>query len=129
MFGTEISWKANIQVVLALSTTKAEFMAVTEAVKVALLLKGVLVELGFEQKILSMFCDSQGAIHFTKHKVFHEKSKHIDVRMHFVRVVTSDGIILVQKISIDHNHADMLTKSVPSEKFDHYLELINLVKH
>ena len=128
VFGSAISWKANLQAVVALSTTEAEFMAVTEAVKEALWLKGVLAELGFEQQSLSVFCDSQGAIHLSKHQVFHERSKHIDVRLHFVRDVISEGSVLVQKISTNHNPADMLTKSVPSDKFEHCLELIRLVK-
>ena len=88
----------------------------------------MITELGQRQESLTVFCDSQGAIHLSKHQVFHEKSKHIDVRMHFVRDVISEGSVKVLKIATEENPADMLTKTVPSDKFDHCLELINLVK-
>ncbi|CAM8914155.1 unnamed protein product [Rhodiola kirilowii] len=73
VFGTAVSWKAGLQSMVTLSTTEAEFVAVTEAVKEALWLKGVLVELGQKQDCVKICCDSQGAIHLSKHQVFHER--------------------------------------------------------
>ncbi|CAM8974914.1 unnamed protein product [Rhodiola kirilowii] len=126
VFGTAVSWKANLQKVVALSTTEAEFMAITEAVKEALWMKGLLTELGHGQSCVKVHSDSQGAIHLSKHQVFHERSKHIDVRMHFVRDVADTGEVQVVKIGTKDNPADMLTKSVPSDKFEYCLELIGL---
>ncbi|XP_065874841.1 uncharacterized protein [Euphorbia lathyris] len=69
VFGTAISWRASLQSVVTLSTTEAEFIAVTEAVKEAMWLRGVLTELGVTQiDGLKIYCDSQGAIHLSKHQ-------------------------------------------------------------
>ena len=59
VFGTAVSWKACLQNVVTLSTTEAEFMAITEAVKEALWMRGVLAELGLKQEKITVFCDSQ----------------------------------------------------------------------
>ncbi|CAM8895916.1 unnamed protein product [Rhodiola kirilowii] len=129
VFGTVVSWKANLQKVVALSTTEAEFIAITEAVKEALWLKGIMAELGHGQECVKVHSDTQGAIHLSKHQVFHERSKHIDVRMHFVREVAETGEVKLVKVNTNDNPADMLTKSVPSSKFEHCLKLIRLDKH
>ena len=63
-----------------------------------------------------------------KHQVFHERSKHIDVRMHFIRDEIQKGEVGVVKISIEHNAADMLTKSLPDMKFSYCMELVGLAE-
>nr|GEU47145.1 retrotransposon protein, putative, Ty1-copia subclass [Tanacetum cinerariifolium] len=85
--GCVVSWKATLQHVVALSTTKAEYMALTEAVKEAIWLKGLLEELGVELNRVTVNCDNQGAIHLSRNHVFHERTKHINVRYHFIREV------------------------------------------
>lgn len=128
MFGTAITWKATLQSVVALSTTEAEFTAVTEAIKEALWLKGFISELGIRQDKVVVHCDSQSAIHLSKHQVYHERSKHIDVKMHFVRDVLAKGDVSLEKISTGDNPADMLRKSLPQAKFKHCLNLVNAGK-
>lgn len=66
-----------LQPVVALSTTEAEFMAVTEVVKEGIWLKGMVSELGLNQKEVKIFCDNQSVVHLVKHQMFHERSKHI----------------------------------------------------
>ena len=75
-----------------------------------------------------MFCDSQRDIHLAKNQVYHARTKHIDVRYHFVREIIEEGGVLVQKIKTDDNPADMLTKVVTTIKFNHCLDLINIAK-
>ncbi|CAM8891849.1 unnamed protein product [Rhodiola kirilowii] len=128
VYGTAVSWKASLQAMVTLSTTEAEFVAVTEAVKEALWLKGVLAELGKGQDCVKICCDSQGAIHLSKHQVFHERSKHIDVKLHFVWDIIETGAVQMVKIDTEENPADMLTKTVPNTKFLLCLELIKLVE-
>ena len=67
LFGTAISWKSMLQSMVALSTTKAEYIAVTEAIKEAIWLQGMLGELGVHQQKVTMLCDNQSTIHLTKH--------------------------------------------------------------
>ncbi|KAI4332243.1 hypothetical protein L6164_017167 [Bauhinia variegata] len=66
-----ISWKSTLQSIVALSTTEAEYMAITEAVKEAIWLQGLLEDLGVSQKHIVVYCDSQSAIHLAKNQVYH----------------------------------------------------------
>lgn len=93
-------------------------MALAEATKEALWLKGITSEFGFEQKKVEIFCDSQSALCLACNSVFHERTKHIDVRLHFIRDVVADGSVVVTKIGTSENPADILTKSVPVRKFE-----------
>lgn len=86
------------------------------------------MQVGFPQEHVTVHCDSQSVIHLTKHQVFHERSKHIDVKIHFVRDIVNSGEVRIQKISTDHNPANMLTKPVPSSKFQHCLDLVHVTE-
>ncbi|KAG8480749.1 hypothetical protein CXB51_025125 [Gossypium anomalum] len=124
--GCAISWKATLQTTVALSTTEAEYMAITEACKEAIGLKGLFSELNEDLQISTVFCDSQSAIFLTKDQMFHERIKHIDVWYHFVRDIIARGDIVVSKISTHENPADMMTKSLPITKFEHCLDLVGV---
>jgi hypothetical protein len=71
--------------------------------------------------------DNQSAIHLAKNQVFHARTKHIDVRYHFVREILEEEEILLQKIHTAENPADMLTKVVTKAKFEHCLNLVNIL--
>ena len=71
-YGNVISWKSSLQYVVALSTTEAEFMALTEAIKEALWLLSLAKEFGVKQETVPIYSDSQSAIHFAKNQGFHE---------------------------------------------------------
>ncbi|KAG8475835.1 hypothetical protein CXB51_032770 [Gossypium anomalum] len=124
--GRAISWKATLQTTVALSTTEAEYMAITEACKEAIWLKGLFSELNEDLQISTVFCDSQSAIFLTKDQMFHERTKHIDVRYHFVHDIIARGDIVVSKISTYENPVDMMTKSLPIAKFEHCLDLVGV---
>ncbi|KAG8489021.1 hypothetical protein CXB51_017120 [Gossypium anomalum] len=124
--GCAISWKATLQTTVALSTTEAEYMAITEACKEAIWLKGLFGELNKDLQISTVFCDSQSVIFLTKDQMFHERTKHIDVRYHFVRDIIACGDIVVSKISNHENPTDMMTKSLPITKFEHCLDLVGV---
>ena len=124
--GCAIRWKATLQHIVALSTIEAEYMAITEACKEAIWLKGLFSELSEELQVSTVFCDSQSAIFLTKDQMFHERTKHIDVRYHFVRDVIARGDIVVSKVSTHDNPADMMTKPLPIAKFEHCLDLVGI---
>ena len=123
LVGSAVSWKSTLQSIVALSTTEAEYMAAAEAVKEAIWLKGLVAELSLVQQESILRCDSQSAIHLIKNQRFHERTKHIDVRFHFIRDVVEEGTIKVVKVITDDNAADMLTKIVPLAKFAHCKDL------
>jgi len=105
-----VSWKSTLQSTMALSATEAEYMAITEAMKEAIWLHELLKDLGVGQKQLEVYSDSQSAIHLAKNQVFHARTKHIDVRYHFVREILEEEEIVLQKIHTTKNPVDMLTK-------------------
>ena len=115
--GCTVNWKATLQSVVALSTTEVEYIAATEAVKEALWLKGLVAELGLSKKSVPIHCDSSSAIHLSKNPAHHEKTKHIDIKLHFIRNEVSRGAVKMVKIHTDLNPADALTKVVPVAKF------------
>ncbi|KAF3618096.1 hypothetical protein FXO38_33610, partial [Capsicum annuum] len=108
------------------SITDAEYMAITEAFKEAIWLKGLFGELSKDLQITTVSCDSQSAIFLTKDQMFHERTNHIDVRYHFVREIIARGDIVVRKISTHDNPTDMMTKTLPSAKFEHCLDLVSV---
>ena len=70
-------------------------MAITEAVKETIWLQGFLDDLGVGHKRVTVFCDSQSAIHLAKNQVYHAWTKHIDVRYPFVREIIEEGGVFV----------------------------------
>ena len=65
-----------------------------------------------------MHCDSQSAIHLSKNSSFHSKSKHIDVRYHWIRDVLEEKKMHIEKIHTNENGSDMMTKSLSREKLE-----------
>ena len=81
-------------------------------------MKKFVTELGSSQKQYVLFCDSQSAIHLGKNPTFHGRSKHIDVRYHWIRDVLDSKLLELEKIHTDDNGSDMLTKILPKGKFE-----------
>jgi hypothetical protein len=103
-----VSWKAVLQPVVALSTTEAEYMAIAEACKELIWLKGLYAELCGVDSCITLFSDSQSAIYLTKDQMFHARTKHIEIKYHYVRDEIEKGKLKVCKISTQNNPADML---------------------
>ncbi|PHT40752.1 hypothetical protein CQW23_19606 [Capsicum baccatum] len=75
---------------------------------------------------LELCQEVQSAIFLTTDHMFHERTKDIDVRYHFVREIIARGDIVVNKISTHYNPADVITKTLPSAKFEHCLDLVSV---
>ena len=103
-------------------------MAITEATKEALWLQGLVGELGVKQEPVSVFSDNQRAIHLTRNQGFHERTKHIDVRLHFIREVVNSQKVKVVKVHTDDNPADFITKPMTSVKFNKCMNLIGVAE-
>ena len=121
--GSVVSWKATLQPTVTLSTTEAEYMALTEAAKEGIWLRGLVRDLGLHHDQATIYCDSLSAICLAKDQVHHERTKHIDVRYYFLR---SEKRVKVNKVGTADNPTDMLTKPIPHSKFQHCLDLINV---
>jgi len=116
--GGAVSWQSRLQKCVALSTTEAEYIAITEAAKELLWMKKFLQELGLQQERYLLYCDSQSAIHLSKNSTFHSRSKHIDVRYHWIRDVLDEKLLQIEKIHTDDNGSDMMTKTLPMQKLE-----------
>ena len=101
-------------------------MAIAEACKESVWLKGLFAEFCGVDFCIDLFCDSQSDICLTKNQMFHERTKHIDVKYHYVRDVISQGKLKVCKISTHDNPADMMTKPVHVAKFELCSSLVGL---
>lgn len=114
-----ISWNSKRQQTVALSTTEAEYMALSSAAQEAIYLQGLLCELCIKcsDKPITVFCDNRGAIALSHNSVHHSRTKHIDVRHHYIRDLINAGKFSVKSISTDKQQADFLTKALP--KFKH----------
>ena len=114
--GMVVSWVSKIQSVVALSTTKAKYVAATEASKEMIWLQRFLEELGKKQELGRLYSDSQSAIHLAKNSAFHSKTKHIHLKYHFIQSVLEDGQLKLEKIHTSQNPADILKKVITREK-------------
>jgi len=114
--GTTISWKSKFQGRVSLSTTEAEYVAISEAAKEMIWLKNLLKELGKGQDESPLFNDSQSAICLAKDPILHSRCKHIELKYHFIRNLINDGDLFLLKIPGAENPTDMLTKTVTTTK-------------
>ena len=103
---------------MTISTTEVEYMAVTESSKEVIWLQSLLAKLGFDQVMNVLHSHSQRAIHLDKNSAFHSRTKHIDLRYHFIRSLIEEGLLKLVKIAGSKNPTDMLTKPVTTEKLE-----------
>jgi hypothetical protein len=128
MGGGTISWSNKRQPIIVLSTTKAEYMASTQATKEAIWMTKLIKELGYmkEKKAMVIRCDNQGVISLTKNPMQHARTKHIDVQHHFVRKRVENGEIPFEYCSIEDMVADVLTKALPKERHNKLITIFEL---
>lgn len=94
--GAGISWESKKQKTVALSSTESEYMAIAEGFKEGIYLRGLVGELtGIVTKI-SIFNDNQSAQKLIKNPVFHKRTKHIDIKYHFIRDIVDKKLLTVE---------------------------------
>ena len=124
--GGAVSWQSRLQKCVALSTTEAEYIAATEAGKEMLWMQRFLQELGLKQDEFVVHCDSQSALDLSKNATYHSRTKHIDIRYHWIREVMEKQLMKLKKIHTDKNPSDMMTKVVTREKLELCKELAGM---
>ena len=115
--GGPISWQSKKQGVVALSTCEAEYVALSAAVQEAIWLKKLLADLGVvpKQPVVIME-DNQGALTVAKNPIAHTRTKHIDIRYHFIREAVRDQKFNLCYCPMKKMLADLLTKPLPKEQ-------------
>jgi len=126
--GGPIAWATQKQRTIALSSTEAEYMALTECTKHAEWTVSLLQQLDFEVDLpIDIYCDSLGAHAIAANSVYHKRTKHIAIRYHYICDVISHGTINIEAISTKSNIADILTKSLPCNHHEFLIEKLGLV--
>lgn len=121
-----ITWRTQRQQCVTCSTTEAEYIAASEACKEAIWLKQFFSELGESVSPIKLYVDNQSALKLIKNPVFHHRTKHIDVRYHFVRERYNNGDIDIEFIPSKMQIADVFTKALPFNLFDKFRNLMNM---
>ena len=123
-----IMWKSKLQSIIAQSTTEAEYIAINIASKEAVYIKSLLQELGYyKQKKLPLYTDNNGALLLAKNPIFHEWTKHIAVKYHYIRDLINKGILDLIYIPTNVQKADGFTKALDKVKFKEFIRMLNNV--
>ncbi|KAK3124877.1 hypothetical protein QOZ80_7BG0595270 [Eleusine coracana subsp. coracana] len=124
-----VSWQSVKQPVVAMSSCEAEYVAPTTASTQALWLARLLGDLlGRDTEAVELQVDSTSALALAKNPVFHERSKHIRVRYHFIRGCLEEGSIKASYINTNDQLADLLTKPLGRVKFLELCPRIGMVQ-
>ena len=127
--GGPITWSSKKQPTVALSSMEAEYMAVSHAAREALWLRTFLAELGHTPGgPTEINVDNQAALAFTHNEDKHTRSKHIDIRHHFIRDQVHAGTISTNYIPTDDNIADLFTKSLPTHRHHLLMERLGMTE-
>jgi hypothetical protein len=130
--GTAISWKSKRQATVALSSCEAEYIAESEAAKEAIWLRRLLCQLqvGHSQwdtpEPVTILGDNRGALALAKNPMYHARTKHVDIRYHFVREKVEEQLVKMEWIAGGLNPADGLTKPLGKTKFESFRRMVGL---
>ncbi|GJR06447.1 retrovirus-related pol polyprotein from transposon TNT 1-94 [Tanacetum coccineum] len=123
------SWFSKKQTALAISTTKAEYVSARKACQKALWMKQALIDYDVRLDDVPIMCDNKGTIDLSKNPVQHSRTKHIEIRHHFLRDNVQKGHVSIEKVPSVDNIADILTKPLKRESFN-YLRLgLGMMEH
>jgi len=125
--GGAVSWASKKQELVTLSTTEAEYIAATHAAKEGIWLRRLVKEVFHPlAHPTPLHSDSQSAIALTKDGSYHARTKHIDIRYHFIRFVVDNGSLRLLYCPTEDMVADTLTKALPSVKAKHFAASLGL---
>lgn len=126
--GCPISWESRKQRTVALSTTEAEYVAITDAAKEAIYLMDTFLELGVKLELdITVYNDNASALKLSKNPVFHARTKHIAIRHHFIKEVLCEGKFKLKYLRTNDMVADVLTKALSGPKHIKCVKELGLV--
>ena len=120
-----VAWSSKKQPMVTLSTIEAGFVAAASCACQGVWMRRVLEKLGHSQgKCTTVLCDNNSTIKLSKNPIMHGRSKHIDVRFHFLRDLTREGVVKLKHCGTQEQVADIMTKPL---KLDVFLKLRELL--
>ena len=112
-----VSWHSKKQASVALSTAEAEYVAAGSCCAQTLWLKQQLFDYGLKLDHIPIRCDNTSAINLTKNPILHSRTKHIEIRHHFIRDHVQKGDCIIEFVDSNNQLADIFTKPLPKDRF------------
>ena len=125
--GSPVSWRSKKQTCVALSTAEAEYIALAAAAQEDVWLQSLLQQLSGIKISTVMYDDSQSAIAIAKNPQWHGRTKHIDIKFHYIREQVNNGIVQLKFCPTDKMLADILTKGLSREQHEKLVKGLNVV--
>nr|GEV25157.1 hypothetical protein [Tanacetum cinerariifolium] len=122
-----IFWQCKKQTVVVTSSTEAEYVAAASCCAQVLWIQNQLLDYGYNFMHTIIYIDNSNTICIIKNPVLHSKTKHIEIRHHFIRDCNDKKLIQVVKIPSDNNFADLLTKAFDVGRFQYLVASIGLL--
>jgi len=124
--GSSVSWLSRAQKTVALSSTEAEYMAISDCCWQAMWITNLFEEIDFPISLITSCGDNQGSLFISSNPVQEKWTKHIDIRYHYIWECIEDNKVSVVFISGSDNLADMFTKNLNHLKFIKFWEQLGL---
>ncbi|CAN1753150.1 Retrovirus-related Pol polyprotein from transposon TNT 1-94 [Linum perenne] len=122
-----VSWFSKKQSCIALSTAEAEYLAAGSACTQLSWMKAQLKDYGITLTGIKLLCDNTSAINMTRNPILHSRTKHIDIRHHFIRELIMKGDIVLNYVSTEDQLADILTKPLHADRFSKLRREIGMI--
>ncbi|KNZ79168.1 Copia protein [Termitomyces sp. J132] len=128
LYSSLVSWSSTKQKTVALSSTEAEYMALSHAIREAISIRFLLTSLDLPvPRPLQIFCDNKSALDIANSESTTSRSKHIDIRYHFIRDQLKTGSFSASWISTSDMITDILTKALPKALHYKFVPALGLV--
>ncbi|GJT80696.1 hypothetical protein Tco_1055038 [Tanacetum coccineum] len=121
-----VSWSSKKQRSSAISTTEAEYIAMSGCCAQIRWMRSQLKDYGFDFNIIPLYCDNKSAIALCCNNVQHSHSKHIDIRHHFIREQVENRVVELYFVETHYQLEDILTKALPRERFKFLLPCLGM---
>jgi len=115
--GAAVSWNSRAQKTIALSSTEAEYMALSDTCRQLVWLKNLFREIGVNLLALPLCGDNQGSIFIAQNPAQEKRTKHIDIRYHYIREVVEASTVIIYYVPTNDNRADIFTKNLGRDKY------------
>jgi len=111
-------WKSKMQESVTLSSTEAEYVAISQCLTDMLFIKAVGESMNVKVKVpMTVLTDNAGAIDLIYNWTTAGRTRHIDIRHHFMRDLADEGIFEAKHVATKRNRADVMTKNLPEELY------------
>ncbi|GKB82280.1 copia protein [Tanacetum coccineum] len=121
-----VSWPSKKQKSTAILTTEAEYIAIAGCYAQILWMRSQLTDYGFVFNKIPLYYDNRSAIALCCNNVQHSRSKHIDIRHHFIREQVEKGVVELYFVTTDYQLADIFTKALTRERFEFLLSRLGM---